>query len=555
MIKYKWLAVLSLSYLMPSTLMAQSFWGSTNERYAHKKVIQREKAPLHLEVKAWQGETVNVQALVQNLQKDEALYSVRLGKLVNKSKKALKLQKFELGYVDEVLADTFSACGTHDLERYGRFKQADRIVLKPYFLLPKGEQRGVWLSLQPDADASAGRYEGTVEVLRSGKLETRLSLSIEVLPHRLPKAKDWAFHLDFWQNPYAVARWHEVELWSDEHFRAMKPYMQRLAASGQKVITATLIDKPWNGQTQDPFASMVKWTKHREGNWSYDYSIFDRWVSFMMSLGIDREITCFSMIPWQLSFEYYDEASAKNEIWKSKPGEALYRERWGHFLTDFSRHLAQKGWLGKTTIAMDERSMEQMKEAISIIHHYAPKIKISMAGNYHPEIEADLVDYCVDYMSPEQYTPEVLARRRSEGKISTYYTCCSSSILNTFTFSPPAESELIPWYALLKGYDGYLRWAYNSWTLDPNYDSRFRAWSSGDTYIVYPENYPSVRWLKLQEGIQQFEKFHLLRAEAERKGDQSKLQKLNKLLQSIDIKQISEVGTMVDRLEAELNAL
>lgn len=542
--------VLGMSVL---SLSAQAHWGSTNERYAHKKLAKTTPKTETLSIKGWKGETLNAQAIVQNLTGDEALYSFRLSRLVNKHKRALKLQAEEYGYVDEVLADTFSACGTHPVEKYGRFKEADRIVLKPYFLLPRNEQRGIWLSLKTAQDNDSGVYQGQLEVLRSGKIIKRLKLSIELLNHSLPEPKDWKFHLDFWQNPYAIARWHEIELWSDKHFDTMRPYMQRLAASGQKVITATVIDRPWNGQTEDAFGSMIKWTKHKNGSWTYDYSVFDKWVKFMIDCGISQEITCFSMIPWQLSFQYYDEESNSYKHWESKPGEELYSTRWSHFLKSFEAHLIGKGWAERTTIAMDERPLEQMQLAINLIKKYAPKIKISMAGYYHKEIEADLYDYCVDYMSPDQYTPEVLARRRSEGKISTYYTCCSSRILNTFTFSPLGEAELIPWYALKKGYDGYLRWAYNSWTIDPNYDSRFRAWSSGDTYIVYPDNYPSARWLKLQEGIQQFEKYRILLTKAKEKGDNEVVKRLEKVLELVHLGRINEVATMVDDLESAIN--
>lgn len=60
------------------------------------------------------------------------------------------------------------------------------------------------------------------------------------------------FHLDLWQNPYAVARYYNVPLWSRQHFDIMKPLMQQLANAGQKVITASVMHHPWAGQTEDP---------------------------------------------------------------------------------------------------------------------------------------------------------------------------------------------------------------------------------------------------------------------------------------------------------------
>ena len=68
----------------------------------------------------------------------------------------------------------------------------------------------------------------------------KLKIEVEVLNHTLPSPEDWKFHLDLWQNPYAVARYYQVPLWSKKHFEAMRPIMKKLADTGQKVITATL---------------------------------------------------------------------------------------------------------------------------------------------------------------------------------------------------------------------------------------------------------------------------------------------------------------------------
>ena len=57
-----------------------------------------------------------------------------------------------------------------------------------------------------------------------------------------------------------------------------------------------------------------------------------------------------------------------------------------------------------------------------------------------------------------------------------------------------------------------LRWAYNSWAEDPQYDSRFGNWMSGDTYLVYPYNRSSMRFERLIDGIEVTEKIRALRA-------------------------------------------
>ena len=168
-----------------------------------------------------------------------------------------------------------------------------------------------------------------------------------------------------------------------------------------------------------------------------------------------------------------------------------------------------------------------------------------MAGNYHPVIESDIYDYCLDIFAYGAYTPELIAQRKSQGKVSTYYTCCSAEYPNLFTFSAPADAEFIALEALAKGLDGYLRWAYNSWTITPEDDSRFTAWPAGDTYVIYPFSLSSVRWERLVQGIQQFEKYKILLAEAESNGDVERTAELKELLKSIDIKRISTDGEVV----------
>jgi hypothetical protein len=112
----------------------------------------------------------------------------------------------------------------------------------------------------------------------------------------------------------------------------MKPLMQQLANAGQKVITASVMHHPWAGQTEDPFDSMVFRMKKIDGSWVYDYTVFDRWVEFMMSLGIDRQINCYTLVPWALKFDYYDQATNRIRFVEAKPGEAAYEDYWFSFL-------------------------------------------------------------------------------------------------------------------------------------------------------------------------------------------------------------------------------
>ncbi|WP_379089214.1 DUF4091 domain-containing protein [Pedobacter sp. UC225_65] len=151
-----------------------------------------------------------------------------------------------------------------------------------------------------------------------------------------------------------------------------------------------------------------------------------------------------------------------------------------------------------------------------------------MAGDYHPEIENDIDNYCI--ASKWEFPANVLEQRNKQGKISTWYTCCTEPYPNAFSFSSPAEQVWMGWYTAGKNMDGYLRWAYNSWTKNPLTDTRFTAWPAGDTYQIYPGPLSSVRFEKLIEGAQDFEKIQQLRSFYKKNKQAEKLKQLNKAL-------------------------
>src|SRR5690606_26396749 len=134
-----------------------------------------------------------------------------------------------------------------------------------------------------------------------------LHISMEVHAQNLPPTSDWAFHHYLWQHTSAIARIHGVKVWSEEHWELMKVPMKMLADAGQKVITATLNKDPWNNQCFDPYEDMISWTKKSDGTWEYDYAIFDRWVGFMLDLGVNKLINCYSLLPWNHEIHYIDE--------------------------------------------------------------------------------------------------------------------------------------------------------------------------------------------------------------------------------------------------------
>lgn len=495
---------------------------------------------------AWRGEKVFAQAVISSDAelKDVtvAVSDLRSGKSVIGS--GIISVQFVSFVVSDLLDTTkFGQCSSReDKSKWGEVLVADVLDLKESMNIPSGRKQPVWMTVNVPSDAKPGKYTGRMSVSSSNAKTRSLPVELVVSDHILPPAHDWAFHLDLWQNPYSVARYAGVPLWSEAHFEAMRPVMRMLAEAGQKSVTATIMNRPWNGQTEDAFGSMVTKIRRIDGSWLYDYTIFDRWVEFMFSLGIDRQINCYSMIPWALEFDYYDQATSSPTTFQAATGSEEYNEYWGSFIADFSRHLKAKGWFEKTMIAMDERPMESMQAVLSLIRRTEPDFKISLAGNYHEPINFGIADFSEGFAPKKEFPESAKAKRKGLGLTTTFYTCCAEAHPNMFVISDPDEAAWLGWFAQAENYDGYLRWAYNSWTMDPLADARFRTWPAGDCFVVYPGGRGSVRFSKLVEGIQDFEKIRILKEQWRKEDDDSKLSHLAEILKSFSSEKLLEEG-------------
>lgn len=336
-------------------------------------------------------------------------------------------------------------------------------------------------------------------------------MDIRVVDRVLPPAKEWKYYLDLWQHPWATARMAGVKPFSKEHYAAMRPVYELLATAGQKTITVSILDQPWDHQCFDAYHSMVD---------DADFHTFDEYVRFCLDCGLGPDISCYSLCPWTLG--------------KDIDADELER-RWGAFLDRFTKHLKEKGWYDQTLMAMDERMPEDVKKVADFVRRHAPGMRISMAGNRKPSEFAgiDIDAYCqtLRHVSPD-FLAEVPARR-AKGFVTTFYVCCGPAYPNTFMSSGPGEAFWLGAYPAMCGLDGFLRWAWNSWPQNPKEDATYWNWKSGDTFLCYPGGEPSWRFLELRNGIVAAEKVRLLKEQGLFADDLAKVAALYKVDEAI----------------------
>lgn len=445
---------------------------------------------------AWRGETLSARALLYSpVAVDDSL--------------TLSMPGADPRWVRYVLTDDQRSCGGHNFALQP-WSAGDIIDLPGALPLPAREVRPVWITIPVAADAIPGFHDFRLDVCRQdGSVLASLPLTVEVIDRELPQPSQWKFHTDFWQQPYAVSRYYGLERWSQEHFEALAPYLRQLARAGQKPISTVLFYEPWGDQSHDKFDPMVQTARSADGSWVFTYDIFDRYVELADSCGLGPQISCYSMIPWDMNFRYIDLPSGEYRYLQTTTGSPEYRELWGAFLTDFAAHLHEKGWFERTYIAMDERPLNAMLDAWKLVQEAAPGMKMALAGNYHPELIDKLHDYSITVR--QQFPAEALAARRAAGLNSTLYTCCTESAPNLLSNNHPVDGARLPLHCLALGTDGYLHWSWINWPDNPLQDSRFRLFSAGDTYLFYPGPRSSLRFERYIDGVQQVEKIRLLR--------------------------------------------
>lgn len=374
----------------------------------------------------------------------------------------------------------------------------------------------LWVTIDVPSETIAGVYTGTITT-NGGNMSLIFNIELTVVDYTLPIVADWGFHLDLWQFPVNILNHYNtanpsntITIWSDEHFALFEPAYRLLADSGQKAITTYVKEGALGAE------SMIKWIKKTNGTWEYDFTVFDKYVTALMSWGITKQIDCFSPVGWnETIIPYWDEATGTMINLSAPLGSATYNTRWDHFLTVFKTYLDGKGWFEKTILYLDEVSEVKLNSVVSVVHGNNSQWKLGIAYSHGLSNTSKANFYDLSGILEDASNDGI-----SDNKVSTFYTSCTQTTPNSY-ITPDnniAEMTWMAWHAMKEGYDGYLRWAFDYWQLSDPFDARDGSHTAGDFAMIYRDsnNSPtsflqSLRLMNLREGIQDYEKIKVLK--------------------------------------------
>ena len=381
----------------------------------------------------------------------------------------------------------------------------------------------------------AGSYNVAFDVLAQGKLVASIDVDVEVLPVDMMSPEDYSFKVEYWHHPYNVAEYYKVQPWSEDHLAIMREQQLFYKALGGSGVICTLLDEVWGGQTYGSgeirYPSMIKWI-YDGSKWSFDYTIFDKWVALNRDIGLDDKFICYSMMPWGNKMRYFH-AGKNKYITRIVPTtfKWRYKRAWKVFLNDFIKHLDELGIFDSVYIGFDERSnMNMILNFLEMFsnkdgHHF--KVAASFnnyLGNRKCLDRIDSVSVGIDEIKVHEEEYRAIAlERQDEGKCTTLYTA-TDNFPNSFALSEPMESYWSILYAYSTGNNGFLRWAYDAWTHNPLEDTTHWSFQAGDCFLVYPNDESkrpcwSYRLLKLDEAVRDVNKLAKIASQNELAGE------------------------------------
>ena len=425
-----------------------------------------------------------------------------------------------------------------------RVEKSDLLLELDSLYVERKKIQPVWIELKIPEDTDPGVYNGRIRVysqimFQDEEYLKELTFTVAVSDVLMPETANYSFYLDLWQHCSNISRKHEVALWSDEHFIVLEEYVKSLADLGQKAVTVVVSEIPWSGQRcfrtrnylSDLFEySMISVKRKRDGTYTYNFSVMERYIRLCKKYGIDREIEVFGLVniwtdkeegyggvsdyPDAVRIRYLDEADGCYKYMDNSSDITAYIKALGTYFTD-------NGLMDKVRIAADEPAdIDRYRKSIEILKENVPAFKLKTAINHVEFISEfkDHIDQFVPNLSCVCKESDLLRKlKEKEDKTVLWYVCCNPEYPNTFIASPLVESRLLGILTSFMNLDGFLRWNYTVWPENPRerISYRYPEWKAGDTNFVYPGNNGrpilTLRYKNLKRGIEDFELINMIK--------------------------------------------
>mgnify|MGYP000201799616 CR=1 FL=1 len=397
--------------------------------------------------------------------------------------------------------------------------------------LPANTTRALWVDVNVPASTSAGTYRGRIEIHAGGR-SIPVPIEVRVFGAQVPQER----HLKVlqWLHANQLAGAFKVRAWSDQFWPVLEMAAANMAQHRQNIGFVEM--------------DQVMILRGREdGEWTVDFSLFDRAVETYMAQGVRDGIFAQSLAgrnEWTApifnarNFRIIrpDGSTGRFPPPNTRAPSEQFEAFCARFLPILEKHLTEKGWiniylqsLADEPLAANAAAFRQIGE---ICRKYAPNIRRCDALRTDRPIDGAL-DVYVPILASGDTNLAFFDQKRQEGAEVWFYTCerPRGGHFNRFVDHPLIKVRLLHWMNWKLKMPGHLHWGYNYWPNNPFRTLNMGRPAPGDCFIVYPYNgriADSIRHEAMRDGIEDYELLWVVAQKDPRRADEI----CNRMIQS-----------------------
>ncbi len=390
----------------------------------------------------------------------------------------------------------------------------------------------VWVEVTPDVSCKPGSYPIMVSFNNSGlfscveQISVLQVMQVSVLPIEIKNQEtvftQW-FHTD------CISSYHDVPIYSEEHWRLIDRYMKSAVELGINMILTPIITPPLDvnqGLTR-PCTQLVKITKCGE-KYIFDFALLKRWISLCKKNGFKYYEMAHLFSQWGLDYSpnilIFENGVAEYRFgWNVPARDLAYRNFLEQFLPELILFLESVGIKENTYFHLSD---EPRAEHLDNYRYARDLVEPLISGCPIIDALSDIDFYKTGLvMQPVTATDAIEPFLNEKVENQWVYYCCSQSayVGNRFMAMPSYRNRILGLQLYKYGIKGFLHWGFNFYNSQRSFykinpfvtTSADMSFPSGDSFTVYPGAngvYFSTRGKVFKEALQDIELLKMLEA-------------------------------------------
>lgn len=365
----------------------------------------------------------------------------------------------------------------------------------------------------PTKGMEGKEYEGTLRLTGSDSV-AEIPVSLKVYQVTVPD--DESLRMTNWFNVADMAKFHDAELWSEEHWEMIESYGRFMREGRQTDFWIEGI--------------MSTCTKDEEGEYHFDFSRAERLIRMYLDMGFRyiEGFTPFVRKDWG-DDDFIVRIFGEDVLALSDEG---YKYAKAYF-TSWYELLKKNNWVEITVQHVGDEPLdnnaEQYRILSGMIRKWMPGIKLIEA------VETPHLNGAVDIWVPQSIRyvarQDLFEAKRKLGDEFWFYTCCNPGgwYLNRLLDQDLIRTRYLHWANIVYDFTGYLHWGLNIYSAPKSGDPYRHACDdpanpggpvlpAGDTHILYPKGRQilrSVRFEMMRAGCEDYELFRMMQQKSE----------------------------------------